>query len=103
MDNTVEMIKEMLARNQIPVFGIAPSEPLEKAPAGYRPSDMLPGVKSIMCLGVPVPRGILQSGARANKNYWRTASIYYRKIDALLIQLACRLEEDRDIALPVFG
>ena len=64
---------------------------------------MLPGVKSVLCLGVPVPRGILKSGARANENYWRTASIYYRKIDALLTQLACFLEEEKGAALPVFG
>lgn len=103
MDNVIETIKEMLIQNKIPVLGIAPSEPLEKAPVGYRPSDMLPGVKSILCLGVPVPKGILQSGVRANENYWRTVSIYYRKIDAILLQIACFLEEDQDIAMPVFG
>lgn len=103
MDNTINAIKEILTQSQIPVFGTAPSEPLEKAPAGYRPSDMLKGVKSILCLGLPVPKGILQSGERANENYWRTVSIYYRKIDAILVQLSCVLEEDQNIALPVFG
>ena len=67
------------------------------------PADLLPGAETLICLGLPVPRGIFKSGEKALRLYWRTANIYYRQIDALLLQAAGLLEETGETAVPVFG
>ena len=103
MNGIVEQIKEISARHNFPVFGIARSSRIENAPLGYRPSDLLPSAKSMMCLGVPFPKGIFKSKARANEMYWRGAAIYYRNFDAIILELARIIEEDGETAVPVFG
>ncbi|MBU0513997.1 MAG: hypothetical protein KJ621_04425 [Proteobacteria bacterium] len=103
MNGILEQIKEISARHDIPVFGIAGSSFLENAPPGHRPSDLLPSAASVVCLGAPFPRGIFKCGARANETYWRAAAIYYRNFDAIIMQLARIIEETGAIAVPVFG
>ena len=103
MDAVVEAIRVLCEQNGIPVFGIGDSSLLEGAPEGYRPSDNLPGTKSMVCLGIPVPKGVLRQNGRSNAVYGRTANIYYRKMDTVLLQAACLLEASGASALPVFG
>lgn len=103
MENMVQAITDLMAQSDVPVFGLGPAAPLEAAPPGQRPSDSMPNAQSILCLGLPVPRGVFRSGDRANENYWRAACIYYRQIDIALLAAARLIEEHGQIALPVFG
>ncbi len=104
MNGLLEKIKEFSARHDIPVFGMGRASHLEKsAPQGNRPSDLLPAAKGMLCLGIPIPKGIFKSGARANETYWRAANTYYRNIDALLMQLGRVIEETGEEAIPVYG
>ena len=101
-----EMIEEMthlFTQNNIPVFGIAKAASLEGEPLGYRSSDMLASAESMLCLGIPVPRGIFKCQERSGWMYWRAANIYYRNIDAILMQVARIIEEKGEIAVPVCG
>ncbi len=84
MNDLPEWIKELSVRHDIPVFGIARSSHLENDTQGYRPSDLLPSAESIVCLGLPVPKGIFKCRERMNESYWRAANIYYRHFDAIL-------------------
>ncbi len=104
MKGLLERIKEFMAQHDIPVFGICKAARLENsAIQDYRPSDLLPSSKSLLCLGIPVPRGIFKCGARANQTYWRAANTYYRNIDAMLMQLGRIIEETGEEAIPVYG
>ena len=103
MDGILEQIKEVLVRHDVPVFGAAGSSRLEDAAQGYRPSDLLASAQSVLCLGVPVPKGVFKCNGRANETYWRAANIYYRNIDAILMQVARIIEETGETAAPVFG
>jgi epoxyqueuosine reductase QueG len=103
MKKIVEELTNLSAQNNIPVFGIAKAGSLENEPSGYRPSDMLTSAESIFCFGIPVPKGIFKCEERSESMYWRTASIYYRKIDAVLMQIANLIEEKREIAVPIYG
>ncbi len=103
MEKLLQRIQAFLAQADLPIYGMAPSSPLETEPPGYRPSDLLPGSRSVFCLGIPVPRGVFQSGSRAESTYWRTASVTYRYLDAILTRCAAMLEEGGDMAVPVFG
>jgi hypothetical protein len=35
--------------------------------------------------------------------YWRAANVYYRNIDIVLTKAAAMIEEEGEIAVPVFG
>lgn len=103
MGKIIEEMERLCVSNRIPVFGTGKSAALEAADPGYRPSDTLPSAKSVVCMGVPVPRGVFQAKARTHEAYWRAANIYYRMIDAVLLRMAQIIEEEGETAVPVFG
>ena len=103
MDNTTSRLTAFFQEKGVDVFGTVPASRLESEPPGFSPADLLPGARSLLCVGVPVPRGIFLSKEKAARLYWRTANIYYRQIDALLLQAANLLEENAETAVPVFG
>ncbi len=103
MTDTLEQLKTLFFRNDIPLFGAVESSVLEADPVGHRPSDLLPSAKYVLALAVPLPKGIFQSKKRSREMYWRAANVYYRNIDALLIRAAALIEERGDTAVPVFG
>ncbi len=96
-------VSELLQESGIPLFGTGPAHLLAGEPEGYRPMDLLPSAKSLLCAGLPVPRGVLCGGNRAMETTWRTHNLYYRKMDELMLQLCLLLEEGGDEAVPVFG
>jgi epoxyqueuosine reductase len=103
MNESIEEIKKFILQNNIPVFGISAAESLQNEPRGYRPSDMLPQARSILCLGIPVPKGIFKSEERSAWMYWRAANIFYRTIDATLMKVCSILEAKEEVAVPVYG
>jgi epoxyqueuosine reductase len=103
MKEIMEEMTNLLSQNHIPVFGIAKASSLENEPLGYRPSDMLASAKAILCLGIPVPKGIFKCQGRSEWMYWRAANIYYRNIDAVLMRVASIIEEKGEIAVPIYG
>ena len=94
MDHVVEEIKSLLAGQGIPVFGTANSALLENEARNYRCSDTLESAKSILCIGMPFPKGIFYSRHRTAETYWRAANIYYRNADMILLQIARMIEEN---------
>ena len=103
MREIIEELAGLFTLNNIPVFGIASASLLQDEPSGYRPHDMLASAKSILCLGIPVPKGIFKSEERSQWMYWRAANIYYRNIDAVLMRAASIIEGEGEAAVPVYG
>jgi hypothetical protein len=103
MTKIMEEITNLFSKNNISVFGSINARSLEKEPSGYRPSEMLSSANSVLCFGLPVPKGIFKSGERSEWMYWRAANIYYRNIDAVLMRACSIVEEEGEIAVPVFG
>jgi len=103
MEKAVAKIRAFLAGQGVPVFGIAESRLMENEAQNYRCSDTLASHKSILCIGMPFPKGVFYSKQRTNETYWRAANIYYRNIDMILLQIARMIEERGEVALPVFG
>jgi epoxyqueuosine reductase QueG len=103
MTEIIEEIMNVLALNNTPVFGIASVKSLENEPLGYRPCDLFASAKSILCLGMPVPKGIFQCEERSEWMYWRAANIYYRNIDAVLMRVCSIVEEKSEVAVPAYG
>lgn len=103
MSDMARDLSDLFRRNHVPVFGMAPSSALEKEALGYRPSDVLEDARSILCFGVPVPRGTFRYRRESEALYWRAANVYYRTIDAVVMKAAAIVEESGDSAAPVFG
>lgn len=103
MKEIMDLLPLFFRNNGIEIFGTAPVTALESEPSGYRPSDLLLGAQTMICMGLPVPRGLFRSGEKALRLYWRTANIYYRRIDGILLQAANLLEDSGGTAVPVFG
>ncbi len=103
MEITVEEIRALLVGQGIPAFGIAESTLMENEAQNYRCSDTLASAKSILCIGMPFPKGVFYSKQRINETYWRAANIYYRNLDMILMRIARMIEEKGEIAVPVFG
>ncbi len=103
MNNITKKIEAFFLANNINVFGTAPASALETEAFGYRPSDVLPGARTILCLGIPLPKGIFKCVGKAEQLYWRAAAVYYRHIDAILMQAAVIIEEQGDTVVPVYG
>jgi len=103
MKEIIEKMTSLFTQNTIPVFGTAKASSLENEPLGYKPSDMLTSAKSIVCFGIPVPKGIFQCQERSEWMYWRAANIFYRNIDAVLMRAASILEETGEVAVPIYG
>lgn len=103
MNTIVEALKSLFQQSGIPVFGIAESKFLESEPEGCRPSDMLSSALSIICFGIPIPKGVFIDQKRVNKNYWRMANIYYHQIDVISSQAAVIIESQNEIATPALS
>ena len=98
-----DMIRRMAETENVPVLGIGPCAGLENEPPGYRPSDLLAGARSMICFGIPVPRGVYQAGPYTTEMIWRSQSILYRRIDTLSLAFAQEVEAHGARATPVFG
>ncbi len=103
MNTILNDIAATLTREGVSVWGTGPSAPMENEHPGSRPSDLVSGARSLICFGIPVPRGIFDQKHHVVEVNWRTQNLYYRKLDSLSVRLAARLEEDGERAVPVFG
>jgi epoxyqueuosine reductase QueG len=103
MERTVEEIRALLGGQGVPVFGIAESRLMENEAEPYRCSDTLASAKSILCIGMPFPKGVFYSKLRPHETYWRAANIYYRNVDMILMGIARMIEKKGEVAVPVFG
>jgi epoxyqueuosine reductase QueG len=105
--NTKEMIVDQICKivesEQIPVFGIGPASAMADEKAGHRPEDLLPGTQTLICFGIPVPRGVYEMPTYGLDIVWRSQNLHYRQLDTLSVQFAALLEENGEKAVPIYG
>jgi epoxyqueuosine reductase len=100
---TVEAVRRLAENEGVPVLGVAPSAAMENGPAGYRPSDLLPGARSLICFALPLPRTVYRQGPHAAELIWRSQNLLYRRLDTLALAMAQVIEAHGAEAAPVFG
>jgi epoxyqueuosine reductase len=98
-----ERILDIARDENVAAIGMAPTSALADEPAGYRPEDLLPTARSLICFGIPVPNAVYQTPERSADFTCRTQSLHYRRLDALAVRFANLLEENGEQALPVYG
>jgi epoxyqueuosine reductase QueG len=99
----VEEIRKIAEGEQIPVLGIGPASKMANELPGHRPADLMPGARSLICFGIPVPRQVYRMPTCGLETIWRSQNLYYRRLDTLSLRLAALLEESGAQAVPVYG
>jgi epoxyqueuosine reductase len=103
MKMIVEGIRKIAEGEHVPVLGIGPASKMANELPGHRPEDLLPGARSLICFGIPVPRQVYRMPTYGVETIWRSQNLYYRRLDTLSIRLAALLEENGEQAVPVYG
>lgn len=113
----------VFTNSSVRLMGIAPVERFAGAPAGHRPCSFVPEARSIIVIGIPVPRGVMNypvmmqgselvpESLRADVlqgYYYRTAGydIINRALEDIALRVTLFLEEKNNITVyfaPTFG
>jgi epoxyqueuosine reductase len=103
MAAAMKEIEGLFSLARTPVFGTAPAMMLENGRPGYRPADLLPGARSVVCFGAPMPQGIYRCASRPIEMYWRAVAMFWRATDDLSLQVAAAIEQAGFTSCPVFS
>jgi epoxyqueuosine reductase QueG len=98
-----DQIRKIIKDENVPIFGIGPAAAMADEKPGHRPTDLLPGAQSLICFGIPVPRGVYQMPTYGLETVWRSQNLNYRRLDTLSMRLAALLEENGEKAVPTYG
>jgi hypothetical protein len=73
-----DQIRSLADREGVPALGFGPAAAMAGERPGHRPQDLLPGAQSLICFGLPVPRGAYQASGHAVETVWRSQNLNYR-------------------------
>ncbi|KYK37306.1 MAG: epoxyqueuosine reductase [Theionarchaea archaeon] len=96
-------IKDFLTSEGIPLTGIAAACSLPSVPEDFSPQTILNNAQSVICYGVPIPKGIVYADKHGLALYWRYCNMTYRSMDIISNKLSLFLEESNHSATPVYG
>ena len=96
--NVKEKSRELTAR----VVGVASVDRWKEAPEGVQPETVLPGAKSVIVFGVPIPRGMVETipGHLWSREH---GHLMGGKVDEISTELAYWLEEEGFKSCPIGG
>lgn len=80
-----EQMVTVAKAESVPVFGIGPAAEMADAPPGFRPTDFIADVQSIVCFGIPVPGDVFNTPNYGLENTWRSQNLLYRRLDTLAL------------------
>lgn len=103
MKNTVlDSIREYSLQRDI-IMGVARADNLnERAPAGFRPQDILQSAKSVLVLAKPLPLGVfLTEDSSCTMFYQRAAHTYYSLMDEAANMISAMIEKTGSLAIPI--
>lgn len=99
----MDELRRIAKEENISVLGVGPASEMASEPPGYRPEDFMPHVQSLICFGIPIPRGVYHSSRYQLETAWRSQNLLYRRLDTLALGFSILLEETGAKALPVYG
>lgn len=97
-----DKIKDFLIKERISMVGIASLCHLPSVPDTFSPQRVLKNAASVICYGVPIPKGIMYADAYGDLLYWRYCNMTYRFLDVVSNNL-CLLLEKEAVSVPVYG
>ena len=99
----IEEIRRLAKDENVSVFGIGSASKMADEPLGYRPEDYMPGVQSLLCFGISLPRGVYCTPNYGLETAWRSQNLLYRRLDALALRFSNLLEKSGAHAIPIYG
>lgn len=96
-------VTAFLEERDIPFVGTAAVSQMRQLRKGFSPGDILKEARSVICFGLPVPRGVLFQESSALASYWRYCNMSYRHLDITANRLSSMLEDMGHWATPVYG
>lgn len=60
-----EELRKLCFKNDLDLFGVGPVERWKGEPVGHRPTDVLPGAKSVIVVGIAIPEGCIKENMMA--------------------------------------
>jgi epoxyqueuosine reductase len=95
-----DVIREFLPR--ISAIGFAPGDRFQGAPERHRPGDVCKDARTVIVLGIAIPRGVLTSPSYNLHALHRSYHTIYRRLDELSVELCNFIEaRGRYRAVPV--
>jgi epoxyqueuosine reductase QueG len=96
-------IRDCLAAEGISVMGVAATRHLPSVPDGFSPVAVLKDSRSIICYGVPIPKGVIYADDDNPDVYWRYCNMAYRSLDMTSNKLCLLLEGRGHLASPIYS
>jgi len=96
-------IRNFLSGEGVPLMGTAEVCPLPNISETHSPQTILKEARSVICYGLPIPKGIIYAERDALLLYWRYWNITYRSLDIMTHRLCLMLEEKGHRAVPAYG
>lgn len=94
---------QQILNAEVSLSGAASICSLPQVKTQFSPQAVLKTSKSILCYGVPVPKGIIHADNYAHLLYWRFCNMAYRSLDMLSNKISLLLEQKGYITTPVYG
>jgi epoxyqueuosine reductase len=98
-----EEIISYVSSQGMPIHGVAAVKQLPSIPKRFSPEAVLKGAKSVICFGLPIPKGLIYAESNSLSLYWRYCSMQYRVLDSASNRLCLLLEEENDSATPIYS
>ena len=90
----IDKIRKIIGDEHISVFGIAPATTMADESIHCRPESFFPGVKSLICFGIPLPSAVYKAFVYPSETIWRSKNLLYRRLDTLALRISALLEEN---------
>jgi epoxyqueuosine reductase QueG len=99
----IDKLLKIAKSEQLSVFGTGLASMMKDEKAGYRPDDFIPGAKSTICFGIPIPEGIYSTKQYNAELVWRSQNLLYRRLDSIALKISVLIEETGTSAIPIYG
>ena len=96
-----EKVRQIVLTSGADVCGIAGMERFEKVPEGFRPVDIWADCKSVICLGVALPKGL--SAVSPRLIYGHYNGMICEQADRIALRSAKEIEKLGALAVPLPG
>jgi len=87
----------------IQLSGVADIHGVPSVSEDFSPQAVLHDAKSVICYGIPIPKGVLYADKHDLSLYWRYCTMVYKSLDIVSNKLCLFLEAKGHVSSPVYG
>ncbi len=100
---TKNEISSLLRGESVFLYGFAATNHLPPTLEHLSSKIPLKGARTVVCYGIPIPKGILYAKSNTLDLYWRYCNMQYRTLDSVSNKLCLLLEEKNCSATPIYS